>query len=195
MSVLDNVYNAFSNLDRDFARSKKSRSEFIRDKFGGDIEVGSFIILDAVSSSTGDETQEDIEKLTFIKDIFEKIKANAGNLDSLSDFSFVDDSKFSGFLQTIQEAVISGTHVRHVRQAELNDAEQGSIHFIVNAAGASCCPVNRCKVFHIYNEHMDNLLATAFRRDDDVDLGCYVALKNKTKLVTVDPSGLSRLLK
>ena len=83
MEVLDRVYSAFSNLDRDFARSKKSRTDFILEKFGGDIDMGSMIILDAISASTGEETAEDIQKLTFVKEIFEKLKDARDNLDSL----------------------------------------------------------------------------------------------------------------
>ena len=70
MEVLDRVYNAFANLDRDFAKSKKTRAVFIADKFGGDIDIGSTIILDAISSGTGEEKSLSLSRLSRLFRIF-----------------------------------------------------------------------------------------------------------------------------
>ena len=61
MSILDKVYTTFKRLDQDFARSKKTRTEFITDKFGGDIAIGSVIILDAIRAEGVEESPENID--------------------------------------------------------------------------------------------------------------------------------------
>ena len=115
MEVLDRVYSAFSNLDRDFARSKKSRTDFILEKFGGDIDMGSMIILDAISASTVEETAEDIQKLTFVKEIFEKLKDARDNLDSLPDFKFTNGSLFQDLILTLKEVFATSCRVDFAR--------------------------------------------------------------------------------
>lgn len=160
MEVLDRVYNAFANLDRDFAKSKKTRAVFIADKFGGDIDIGSTIILDAISSGTGEETPEDIKKISFIKDCIENIRNSRDNLDRLSDFSFKNAELFEQLMKTIEDSEYAGTHTRSVSQLVLANKETGTVHYRCTPARSEFASLTRCTVYHVYNANMQEYVTT-----------------------------------
>lgn len=195
MEVLDRVYTTFRNLDRDFARSKKTRTEFITDKFGGDINIGSIIIMDAISSGDGVQTQEDIEKLSFIRDIFDKIKAFADNLDALEDFSFSDTS-FAKELDTLlTQALVDGTHSAMVSPRDVWSAFSGALHFVATPGGAVWSPVQGIKVVHCYNETMRDYMNVAYPSGISYELGKYYAIKNRFNLRPITPERVTAALK
>lgn len=193
MEVLDKVYNTFQNLDRDFSRSKKSRADFIVDKFGGDIDIGSMIILEAISASSGDETPEDIKKLSFIKDIFEKLKANRDNLDALPDFSFTTGTAYMDFIQLLKNSVASGTGIQEVSQFEMHRLNRGNVHYSVSMDKTIVAPLTVSKVVHVYNEHMQNYMASKFHVQ--VELDKYYQIKSALNVVEVPKERLSKALK
>lgn len=194
MEVLDRVYNAFSNLDRDFAKSKKTRTEFIQDKFGGDIDMGSMIILDAISASTGEETPEDIQKLTFVKEIFDKLKDARDSLDSLPDFQFTNGSMFQDLLLLIQESTASGTHIRSIPQKRLRKVGGGAVHFVAKADGLVQAPFAGCKVLYAFNENMLGLIDTTSQGADFKLFGLYEK-KNAIHAVEINEAQVAKALK
>lgn len=194
MEILDRVYNTFANLDRDFAKSKKSRSAFIIDKFGGDLDMGSMIILDAISASKGDETPEDIEKLTFVKDIFEKIMNARDNLDSLHDFSFGAEDEYKAFVSLLSESMAAGTGVRPITQAELNKKDKGAIHFISTVNGTLFCPVHAGRVLHIFNENMERLCLRLYPQAT-FEIGEYYERKSTLNVTPLKEGQLNKALR
>lgn len=160
MDVLDRVFTTFSNLDRDFKKSTKSRTEFITDKFGGDIDIGAMIILDAISSSTGDETPDDIRKLTFVKHIIAGVKENKDVLDTLPDFSFSGNDLYTRLISVLDTSYSEGTGVSVISQAELHKKYSGVVHFVSTPKGTKFVPFESCKVVHVYNDNMLGILST-----------------------------------
>ncbi len=195
MEVLDRVYRTFSNLDRDYARSKKSRSEFITDKFGGDIDIGSMIILDAVSSLSGNETVEDIEKLTFIKNIFAKIKDSREILDSLPDFSFSNVELYSNIRNLLTESWETGTRQHVVPQSFHIGEHTKHVHYVCTDTGATYTPLSQCKVLNVYNLYTQALYSNAFSSSSPVVEGEYYVVKNGTFLEKIDKRKLKSYLK
>lgn len=196
MEILDKVYNTFSNLDRDYARSKKTREEFIKDKFGGDINIGSMIILDAVSNDISGDSPEDIEKLTYIKDTFEALKRMQGSLDKVVNFaSLRADSPLNDLIKRLTTASTLGMHQKEVSQKDLNKVFSGVVHYACTPFGSRYADLNKCSVLHIYNEHIQGLVANTIRLDEPTQLGEYLRLKSRNHAVPVKASRMSTYLK
>lgn len=173
MEQLDLVYKTFSTLDESYARSKKTRTEFITEKFGGDIEIGSAIILDVLSE--GELTsQGDIEKLTFVKDIFEKIKSNASALDSLKNFAFEDHAMFNQLCQEIDNAMAESGMAHPVTQSHMF-RETKDLHIHTDMHGCQYVPVDDCVFCHL-SENMLGLMQQAYPMDKKMRAGDYVRL-------------------
>lgn len=195
MEVLDRVYNAFSNLERDFGRSKKSRTAFITDKFGGDIDVGSMIILDSISIGSDDYSAEDIEKLTFVKDTIDAIKRLEGKYDQLASFnalSGVDPA--TELFDMLDKADMRGKHIKPVTQKELRRLYPGTVHYDCNQFGGEYTPLSSCKVFHIYNGHMENLFRSCFNVQTALEKGSYMTIKSGGRCARVSEGKLSSVL-
>ena len=192
MEVLDRVYKTFKNLDRDFDKSTKTRTQFITDKFGGDINIGSMIILDAISSSSTEYSEEDIEKLTFIKDIFKSIQESKDRLDQLPDFTFESEGLFSELKQVLVSSKEHGTHLVEAKQSQVSKVKDGAIHFASTVRGTRYTPLNKCVHFHAYNEHMCGMLDVKFKGKLKTELGNYYTTKGRIKVV---PSTYSAIKK
>lgn len=191
--VLDKVYTTFSNLDRDYARSKKTRTEFITDKFGGQLDIGSMIILDAVGADVDSDSPEDIEKLTFIKNIFDKLLAAQDTLDNLPDFQFTNGALFAELLNVVQNSIAQGYGFRYGSQSEVHHMEKGCVHFVSKQSDGVCAPMSDCKVFHAYNEHMQGY-ANLFYRSAGVDIGEYYERTGKN-LKPLAPENITKKIK
>lgn len=150
MEPLDRVYSAFTNLEANFKRSKKSRSEYIADKFGGDIDIGSMVILDSLASKNL-ETPEEIAKLSTIRNIFAAIKKRRNSLDSLTSFNFLDESGVeSSVASALDSAFERGTGICAVDADGLGYAK----HYSVLASGIKVLPIAKAERLHVYNQDM-----------------------------------------
>lgn len=190
MEILDKVYRAFSNLDRDFARSKKSRTEFILDKFGGDIDMGSMIILDAISGIQEPST-EDIEKITFVKEIFKQLSDARDHLDTLPDFQFTNGALFKELMLLLATSKANGMRQTEIPQADLLNESGSSIHFLALPGGCVYSSIDAAKVYSIFNENMQ-LSLTARCRGADLELGSYYARKGGSQVVAISSKGLAK---
>ena len=63
MSTLDKIYQKFENLEVQYLSSGQSRTEFIAERFGQDLEVGVTILTDAILKENPSEAKE-IEKFS-----------------------------------------------------------------------------------------------------------------------------------
>lgn len=162
MSILESVYKTFSNLDRDYSRSKKTRTDFIKDKFGGDINIGSIIILDAIREEGVPEDQDSIRKLSFIKDTFAFFQENAQRLDRLEAFSTASSDLLNDLTMVLDRAAVNGTKQVAIPQASLWANKPPALHYISTKEGTVYAPLDACKVFCVYNENMAGFLQKNF---------------------------------
>ena len=150
MEQLDLVYNTFINLEKNYARSKKSRKDYLLEKFGGDIAVGSMIILDALSRLELTKT-EDIEKLSAIRDMFASIAEYQDKLDSITDFNF-SETAGSKLYKVLDAALEAGAQLTLCTTEEVEG--QGFLHFKATPKGTQLVPIGSAKLLCVYNEPM-----------------------------------------
>lgn len=159
MESLDLVYNSLTKLEQNFARSKKSRSEYISEKLGGDVNIGSFLILHALSKETL-TSPEDVDKLSTVRAILGKIREHQGDLDKLSSFDFeAEDNGFNALLDAMGEAELDGTHVAVVKQDELCRALGYLQQFYADRNAATVVPLNTAPYILCYNEAIASLIS------------------------------------
>lgn len=152
MEQLDAVYTAFSNLEKNYARSKKTREEYLLDKCGGDFDVGPFLILYSLDSAELTDPA-DIEKLSFIRHTLEKIKETRGSHNQLKSFNFDEVPVETQLLSAIIEGARIGRRVQYADQKSFYEASpQGSFqfHYRCNATGSSVVAAEHCKYFHVH---------------------------------------------
>lgn len=116
--LLEKVYKTFVNLDTNYARSKKDRATYLSEKFGGDIEMGSFLIMQALSRENI-SSQEDIEKLSFIRGVFDYLVKNKNRVNSLNSFLPVHDNGSSHIVTALRNGYTEGTRIAPVEQSHL----------------------------------------------------------------------------
>lgn len=195
MSILERVYTTFNHLDRDYARSKKTRTEFITDKFGGDINTGAIIILDAIRAEGVEETPENIAMMSFVKDTFASIQANADHLDALSSFSFADTNVVGAFVNLLCHAELHETKQEVLPQSTLWGWSPKVLHYYSTAEGTSYADPDNCTVFMAYNENMAGLLSGLFKPDRDLELGGLYKVLPGRRLKTIQEGAVTRNLR
>lgn len=195
MSVLSKVYSAFSNLEGDYRRSRKTRREFVLDKFGGDIDIGAMIILDAVSNSEC-ETSEDVQKLTFVRNIIAQIQSMKDSLDAVMDFSaFSSDATFTNFARVVEQSYINGTHQHAMSPYSFAKANRDTYHFVASPYGMDFIPFQRCPVVKAYNEHMGERIKQTYRVGGDCQHNSLYAVKNHVKCEEIAPSTAQKYMR
>ncbi len=182
MTILDKVYDQFAHLEENYSKSKQTRSEFVKEKFGGDIATGSVIILDAIHAEGLDEDPAYIEKASFIKDIFAKLVSCADNIDQLGSFNIEDLSTFDRLMLVLQKAYSSGTKQEVVSQKSMWASKEKVLHYTSGANGIAYCPADNCSVFRAYNESMIALMTSAFHPDSQVTLDEFYLRKAGDRL-------------
>lgn len=192
LEILDKVYKTFKNLDRDYAKSKKSRSEFILGKFGGDFDIGSMLILEAVSNFDGTETSEDLDKLSFIKDIFDKLKSSRDIWDQLTDFTFKNNAIAQDYKNLIKESYANGIGVNLCQQSRLRKNSKGIIHYLITGQDTMVALPCDCNVLHAYNTHFGNYIVDKYQ--GDVRVGSYYELQNANVISEIDKLLLGKVV-
>lgn len=158
MDSLDLVYKTFSTLDKNYSRSKKTKEEYIKSKFGGDIDIGAMIILDALTKGSV-ESAEDIEKLSFIRDSFDFLKKNKNRLNSLPSFDPHATVNNSSILEVLDSAYLSGTHISVVSKEGLG--RKGAVHYVATSKGISVVPIDLATTMKAFSPAMIDLIAKA----------------------------------
>lgn len=188
MSTLQKVYDTFSTLDSRYARSNKTKTEFITDKFGGDIDIGSTIILDACRAEAKEDNSEDIEMLSCIQNIFEKILKYRDNLDSLPNFSFETDTCISNLLLLLAESRATGRNQRLLPQG----FKKHVWHYSATPEGSRYTPYDACVVLSAYDRNSTNKLANMY---PTVEEGKLYAKTESGELVQISPAAARRMIK
>lgn len=196
MEVLDKVYNTFKNLDRDYSKSKKTRTEFIEGKFGGDIDIGSIIILEAIGSEEP-TSPEDIKKFAFIKDTFNAIRRNRKRLESLPNFASIgkDFSEFESLKELLYKSIGDGQKQWKCTQQQLQKrSDKQSLHYYVTPEGTYYSDLNEVNVFRVYNEHIAALLQESLNMRIKPELDSYLEKKSKNHAVVISEGRARKLL-
>lgn len=140
MEQLDLVYNTFANLERNYSRSKKTRTEYITDKFGGNIQIGSFLILNALSAEEFSDP-EDIRKFSEVRSIFDFLLEHQDTLDSLQSFDMGSNDDISLIFGALSAGQVIGTGIEVCSQRSLYTNDSGTMHYDVSARETLMAPV------------------------------------------------------
>lgn len=175
METLDLLYKTFTNLEKNYKRSKKSRSEFILSKFGGDINVGSFLILNALANMEFVES-EDIIKLSKVREVIGYIQENQDKLDKLSTFNFGEDDNQDALLTALDNARLAGTGIRVMRQQELYRSTKGAYHFKISPDSTLLASLANCTYYSIYNNSILKFVEPYCK--NKIKVGDFVERKN-----------------
>lgn len=157
MRTLDAVYNTFANLEKNYAKSSKSRSQYVIGKFGGDINVGSFLILHALSKEVYTDP-DDIEKLSVIREVFSNIKAHEDSLDSLSSFNFGEESAMQQCILALSQGEYDGTGISAVDQKTMWTGKGKPSHYAINAKVAQVVALSTAPYYNLYSPAMTALV-------------------------------------
>lgn len=158
-TVLERVYSAFTNLERDYKKSNKTRSQFIIDKFGGDIQVGASVILHSIYSES-QLSGDDIQKFTEVSTIFNNIIAAKDKLDSLRSFDFSEDNAEKDRYISIVED--TGKHIGNTYQLAQQELfkQFGVLHYIATPDYACETTPPECRFFRKYSNASDLVLSS-----------------------------------
>ena len=157
MEQLDAVYNTFTNLEKNYAKSKKSRGEYLLDKFGGDISIGSFLILQALAQEEF-TSAEDIEKLSRVREIFKAIDECKDSLGTLRTLDFTGNSVYTGIMDALTAAEISGTGMVATEQQSMWKNSRSPAHYSVRPTQVEFVPLMGSKYVKVYSEPMSILM-------------------------------------
>lgn len=90
MSTLDKVYQKFENLEEQYLNSGQSRTDFIAERFGGDLEIGITILTDAILKDNPTEAK-DIERFSYLKDIFAFLMKHKDTIEMMPSFDILTE--------------------------------------------------------------------------------------------------------
>lgn len=175
MEQLDLVHKVLTNLEKNYKLSKKTRSEYVKEKFGGDIGMGSFLILNALSAEELTDP-EDIKKLSEVQNVIEFLVSNEENLDFLSSFEVSDNVNLEETLfRALNLGELEGTGITVASQAEIYKARRG-LHYYITAKKSVVASQDTCQYFHIFNDAMRALMAPTC--NDHIVVGNYLQRGN-----------------
>lgn len=189
--VLDNVYSKFTNLEKDYKRTKKSRSKFIIERFGGDIVVGSTIILDAIYEENP-TTQEDIAKFSVVKDIISNILKAKDDLDYLESFDFSNDMSIATIIDRLLSSVDMG-QTTIVSQRDLYK-HVGALHFYVGLDGVQYeSPFLKCRFYKCENPNIYRILKSMIGTVTNVEPDMLYEKQSDTNVKPVTEAKVKRV--
>lgn len=148
MEQLDLVYNTLTSLEKNYHRSKKSRSEYVKEKFGGDIGIGSFLILNALQAAELSDP-EDVKKLSAVRRIIDNIKDNEDNLDAINSFDFDNESMITAIHNSLVAGLRGGQHIKIAEQSEFYATAGRPLHYKVSPNTTTVVPVNSARYFRV----------------------------------------------
>ena len=168
MEQLDLVYSAFSNLEKNYHKSTKTRTEYIADKFGGDIDVGSFVILHRLGNAQLSDP-EDFRKLSEIRKIFSAIVDHKDVLDAIPSFDALTMDECIDLGSALSIAEEEGTGISYIPQETLYKKKGKPLHYLVDNKSIKVAPFNICKYVNLFS----NAMATNLRSSctDRVSMG------------------------
>ena len=172
MSTLDNIYGKFLSLEDNYLSSGLTRKEFVLQLFGGDIEIGATILTDAILKE-GVSKAKDIEKFSFLKDIFSFFIKQKNNLDFMSTFNNpLDNNEITNDTDILNKLVITLTQPVHAPIFSQKDLykENQALHYVVTPDSIKYVSLDDCHAFKIMNENFAILLKTLHNTTSDLSV-------------------------
>ena len=163
MTQLDKVYNSLVNLERNYKKSKKSRSEYIADKFGGDFDRGSFLIMSALSEQEFTDPV-DIEKYSKVREVISILRAHKDHFDSLTTFD-AEEKVDAGMLLS----ALDSTFPFRLLGQETLYKKYGVVHHRIYPNITAVAPLLSSRYVKICTPAMQAMFAA--HSTDDVQLG------------------------
>lgn len=160
MSTLDKIYQKFENLEEQYLNSEQSRTDFIAERFGQDLEVGITILTDAILKENPSEAKE-IEKFSYLKDLFSFLLKHKDNMDSLSSFEATTEevSNMEDILSKLSLTITQPYTPSVINQKELYE-KTGALHYEVTPDSITYVSLDKCHAFYASNENFAVLLKT-----------------------------------
>lgn len=161
MNILEKVYCSFRDLELNYDNSI-SRKEFILSKFGGDIDIGSTIIIDAIMNE-GINTAQEIEKFSYLKDVFAFFSKIKDSLDKLTSFN-IDLQKPETVLSNNVLSLLEDTKNRLfvkplISQKELFQKHKAIYYYITPEESHFIdCTDNSCSIFKVISPTMMTIM-------------------------------------
>lgn len=158
MSTLDKVYQKFENLEEQFLSSGQSRTDFIAERFGGDLEIGVTILTDAIMKDNLTESK-DIERFSFLKDLFSFLLKHKDTIDMLPGFDVAteDVSEIEDILSKLALTMTTPYHAPVLSQKELYE-QKGLLHYEVTPDSVTYTTLDSCHAFYVSSENFAILL-------------------------------------
>lgn len=176
--VLDNVYQTFTNLDALYDEGKRTRTEFIKQKLGGDIGIGITVILDYLSSQ--DYTSvDDIEKLSRVKEVFQQIRANIDRLDDIPDFESMAGENLTTVKELLLAAEKQSGNVVCLTQKELYSSTK-AFHIRANLHETLYTPIEKCSAFFVYDRNIKAAIEKLYDVKGSIEIGDFAVVKGQT---------------
>ena len=146
MEQLDKVYSTFVNLEKNFARSTKTREEYLLDKCGGDFDAGPFLIMHYLNSQPITEPA-DVEKLSAIREILDKIQKTKGHHNNLANFNFLDEEVSVSITDILVSSMCGGSGVTVMTQEDLHKKHK-HLHYRCTPDSATVTFLGTCKFYN-----------------------------------------------
>ena len=158
MSTFDKVYQKFENLEEQFLSSGQSRTDFIAERFGGDLEIGVTILTDAIMKDNLTESK-DIERFSFLKDLFSFLLKHKDTIDMLPGFDMAteDVSEIEDILSKLALTMTTPYHAPVLSQKELYE-QKGLLHYEVTPDSVTYTALDNCHAFYVSSENFAILL-------------------------------------
>lgn len=158
MSTLDKIYQKFENLEVQYLSSGQSRTEFIAERFGQDLEVGVTILTDAILKENPSEAKE-IEKFSYLKDLFSFLLKHKDSIALLPSFEITTQEAFDigDVLSKLSLTMPKPYYAPAFTQKELYE-KIGVLHYEVTPEDVNYAALNNCHVFNVSSENFAMLL-------------------------------------
>lgn len=192
MSVLENVYNKFKDLEVEYRQVQhlQTREEFVRYLFGGNVDEGATILTEAIMCENPSSTEE-IERFSSLKDIFNFFIKHKDNIspiissfdDMIYNISTENDAfeNIDCIMQTLSEYVNTNVMAERKMQSELL-REKDAFHYFVSPDSSVYASLVDCKAFNIMSEAHAEICKTILGIDKEFIQGT-VYLRRKTGAV------------
>lgn len=159
MLQLDKVYNTLLNLDTDYSSTVgKTKYEFLCDKLGGDVEIGSTLIL-CYFAKFEFENPDDIKKFMEIKKLLEYFKTVGEDINTASSFGIVV-TEADNFIEMLRGHRNSG-NIYKMSQEELYNTT-GALHLECTPEHAKFTSLDDLLYYNIYDRNMIRLMQTLY---------------------------------
>lgn len=203
MSVLEKVYDKFSNLELyySFVQNEKSRKDFIIELFGGNVDEGAAILTEAIICENPSTTEE-LEQFSFVKDLFNFF---IKNIDIMSDeiTSFEEvlanislENEAFGDLDAIMNAITKivrpDVDYRCIAQKDLYN-EYNALHYMVTPDTVRYVTLHNCFVHKILSMAHAEICARMYGSSKELIVGATYQ-KRKTDFTKVNKSDMVKLL-